>query len=323
MDKLRTIVIALPKAELILTSIVGSYKLFNSANILTNSNTRIIIAGLKNTEEFFDGIFSLKTHCDFSSVKNPDLIIIPSFKSDVEAALSYNKELIDWISESYKKGTYIASLCSGSFLLAASGILDGKECTCHFAHSEQFQALFPRTHFKKNEVITECNGIFTSGGSFTFLNLIIYLIERFYGVEVARQLYKTYQIDYYRKFQDTFTVMETKKSHGDATILKAQEYMESNYPKAITIAEIAKEVNLGDRTLSRKFKQMTNETVYQYLQKIRIEKAKLLLTETKKNISEIQYEVGFNDYKSFRSIFLKLTKTSPSAYRRQFQIISG
>lgn len=321
MDRLKTIAIVIPNADLVLSSIVGTYKLFLEAVKETEAETEVLILGSEKQKGFFKEVFTLQTHGQFLEYENLDLIIVPAIKSDIDIAMADNQDLIRWLRERYEQGSHIASLCSGAFLLAASGMLDQKDCTCHWAQADYFQELFPKTHFLRNEIITECEGIFTSGGAFSFLNLIIYLIERFYNPDLARKLYRMYEIDYSRKSQAAFAMFDAKKNHGDSAIVKAQIYIETHYSEGISIASIAKHVQLGERTLSRRFKEQTNHTVNQYLQRIRIETAKSLLVETKKNINEIQYEVGFNDPKSFRSIFLRMTRTTPSAYRRQYQSI--
>lgn len=321
MCRLKKIVIVIPKADVILSSITGSLKLFQAAIDFDNTDTTIILAGAKKKYTAFEGLFSIHTHTHFLDIDDADLIIIPSVKSDLAAAIKENTALLKWLRIQHKKGSYIASLCAGSFLLGGAGLLDKKRCTTHWLFSKQFKQMFPKAQYCKHNVITEDNRIFTSGGAFTFLNLIVYLIERFYGKEVAQWIIGVYQIDYTRNSQNPFVLLSTQKNHTNNFIKEAQKFIELNYMKKLSNAEIAEYCKLSERTLIRRFKENSGNTPNEYLQRVRIEKAKELLSGSNKSISEIQFHVGYNDPKTFRRIFLRYTTLTPGAYRKRYTLV--
>lgn len=319
MDKLRTIAIVVPEGDLVLSSIVGSYKLFRDAIKETSAQTDVIILGAGSKKKgFFDGLFQLTAIGSLKDQGDVDLIVVPAIKSDPLIAIEENTTLINWLKTSYLNGAKVASLCSGAFLVAASGILAGRPCTCHWANASDFKHRFPHVDFRSHEIVTEAEGIFTSGGAFSFFNLILYLIERFFGVEPARRLAAVYQIDYLRTSQAPFVLFEMQKDHGEPLILKAQEFLEAHFAEPLLISDVAQHVQLSPRTLARRFKSCTGHTVNQYLQRVRIEMAKCLLVETRKTINEVQFASGYSDPKTFRRIFRKQTRSTPMAYRRQF-----
>ncbi len=322
MDKLKTIVIVVPKCEVVLSSITGSLKLLNAVIEMTNAPTKLMLAGYKKNQKAFGGLFSIHTEVRFQEVDKADLIIVPSFKSDIETAINDNGVLFDWLVSQYRKGAYAASLCLGSFLLGGAGLLTHKRCTTHWQYAKEFRKLFPNAIHLKHNVITEDDRIFTSGGAFTFLNLIIYLIERFYGKEAAQWAVSVFQVDYHRDSQHQFVLFSSQKNHANVSVLKAQDFIERNYMRKLNNAEIAAHCQLGERTLVRQFKESCGNTPNEYLQRCRIEKAKEYLANTVYTIAEVQFHIGYNDPKTFRNIFSRYTSLSPSAYRKRYSHIN-
>ncbi len=310
------VTVLLPKGNIVASSVTGTFKLFEKSIELSSSADQLLLVGQKQLA--LSNIVTFNPHCDFKEVKHADLIIIPSLKSDFERAYSDNYEMLNWISDQYKKGAHIASLCTGSFLLGAKNLLDDIKCTTHWMFSEEFIKQFPKANFQRNSIITEERRIFTSGGAFSFLNLIVYLIERFFGAEIAKIIKGIYQIDYLRSSQSPFVLFETQKNHSDKNILLAQNYIERNFRNKLENSKIAEVAILGERSLIRRFKSCTGNTPNRYLQRVRIEAAKELLTETDKQIVEIQHEVGYSSYKTFYQIFHQFLNMSPSSYRNMY-----
>ncbi|WP_299116061.1 helix-turn-helix domain-containing protein [uncultured Winogradskyella sp.] len=318
MRKLNNIVIAVPDADVVVSSISGSYKILSSIIQFTNSNTRLILAGSKKKQSIVGGLFSLHAQAKFHEIKKADLIIVPAIQSNIEKAIEDNQALCNWLVKQYNKGAYIASICSGAFLLGGAGLLNNKRCTTHWLQTQEFKRLFPKAKHRKHNIITEDQKIFTNGGAFSFLNLIIYLIDRFYGKEATQWAIGVFQINYNNNSQGQFVLFNAQKDHSDSNILKAQQYIEQNYMRKITNAEVAAHCNLGERTLVRRFKLSCGNTPNAYLQRVRIEKAKELLVSSSDSISAIQFDVGYNDPKTFRKLFLKYTSITPNAYRKQY-----
>ncbi len=322
MKSLQKIVIVIPKADVVLSTISGSYKILSTIIERTNAKTELILAGSKKNHSAFGGLFSLHPQIKFHEIDQADLIIVPAIQSDVEKAIQDNKNLSNWLIDQHNKGAYIASLCSGAFLLGGAGILNNKRCTTHWLQTEHFRKLFPDSKHHKHCIITEDQRVFTNGGAFNFLNLVIYLVERFFGKENALWAVGVFQVDYNRDSQSQFVLFNSQKNHTNNIILKAQQFIEQNYMKKLSNAEVAAHCNLGVRTLVRKFKQSCGNTPNEYLQRVRIEKAKELLVKSNDSISNIQFDVGYNDPKTFRNIFSRYTSLTPSAYRKRYVLLN-
>ena len=178
---MKHLTILVPNGQNNLSSIIGSYKIFTRANEYRKQNGKnelfkIELAGISKKVEFYNGLFSVKPHTHISAIKKTDLVIIPSLNHNYEKTVKENKPIINWIETQYKNGAEIASICTGAFLLASTGLLDGKSCSTHWVAEENFRKRFPEIHLETDKLITDENGIYTNGGAYSFLNLIIYLI---------------------------------------------------------------------------------------------------------------------------------------------------
>ncbi len=233
-------------------------------------------------------------------------------------SLKKNKQLLGWIVEQHGKGCEIASLCTGAFMLAASGLLDNKECSTHWAAEDLFIKMFPRIKLCKDRIITDCDGIYTAGGGNTALNLMLYLVEKFNGRETALYCSKLLQIDIGRNSQLPFILFEGQKDHNDEAIQKVQQFIEANIDERVTVEYLAGKFLMSKRSFIRRFKKATNNVPIEYIQKVKIEAAKRLLEQKVKNINEVMYSVGYTDVKTFRTIFKKITGISPSEYQQKF-----
>src|SRR3954468_16178108 len=177
---MKHLTIIVPDGENNLSSIVGAYKIFTRANAYCREQGRkelfkIELAGISKEVEFYDGLFTVKPHTHISAIAKTNLIIIPSLNHNYEKAVKRNGLLIDWIEQQYKEGAEIASICTGAFLLASSGLLDGKACSTHWSAADAFRSAFPKVKLQTDKLITDENGIYTNGGAYSFLNLMIYL----------------------------------------------------------------------------------------------------------------------------------------------------
>lgn len=248
----------------------------------------------------------------------PDLVIIPAVHGPWEQVRSQNQELISWIKKVYNHGAQLVCYCIGAFLLAESGVLEGKRCSTHWDASNEFRALFPNVKLQDEKMIVEDRHIFSCGGAYGFTNLLLYLIERFVDYETAVMAGRTFMIDLSRNNQYFYSVFNGLKSHGDQKVLKVQEYLEKNYDQKISLADLARLVHLTERTLQRRFKKHTHYTPIQYLQHIRIEVTKRLLTDKEKTVDEVMWDVGYEDSHHFRSVFRSITGKNPHAYRNGF-----
>ena len=262
--------------------------------------------------------FPLIGYHTYADAGRPHLLIIPSFRVGNDSLLSENVAGIEWIKQQRAKGTELASLCVGSYFLAEAGLLDGKEVTSHWAVVNDMQRRYPAIKMRSDQVITDQDGIYTSGGAFSSLKLILYLIEKFCGREAALWISKMYAIEMDRTSQAHFAVFTGQHQHEDKEILRAQQYIEQHYQDSISMDNLSKLVNMGQRNFIRRFKAATNNTPFEYLQRVRIESAKRALENNDKDVASIMDDAGYKDQKAFRLIFRRLTGLSLQEYKKKY-----
>lgn len=320
---MKHLTIVVPDGENNLSSIVGAYKIFTRANAYWKDTGRkelfaIQLAGLSKKVEFYDGLFTVKPHTHISAITKTNLIIIPSLNHNYNEAVKENKLLIGWIEKQYKYGAEVASICTGAFLLASSGLLDGKTCSTHWAVADNFRTMFPKVNLKTEKLITDEHGIYTNGGAYSFLNLVIYLIEKYYDRQTAIFCSKVFQIEMDRQSQSAFSIFTGQKLHGDEMVQKAQAYIESKVDEKISVENLSLKFAVGRRNFDRRFIKATGNTPVEYAQRVKMEAAKKAFETSRKTISEVMYDVGYSDLKAFREIFRKITGMSPLEYRGRY-----
>lgn len=248
----------------------------------------------------------------------PDLIVIPALFGDMKAAVKANEAYIPWIKAQHGAGAEIASLCVGAFLLGATGLLDGKKCSTHWGFINLFRELYPKVEVQDGAIVTEENGIYSSGGANSYWNLLLHLVEKYADRELAILTAKYFAIDIDRNSQTAFTMFNGQKSHQDEAVKKAQEYIEKKIEERITVDVLADEVAVGRRSFERRFKRVTNNSVLEYIQRVKVEAAKRSFETSMKNITEVMFDVGYSDTKAFRTTFKKITGLTPIEYRNKY-----
>lgn len=285
----------------------GKPKLFN-----------VQLVGMTPEVKLHDSLFSVHPDKLIGDVKSTDLIFIPALNGDMETALEKNKGFLPWIVKQYQNGAEVASLCIGAFLLASTGLVNGKKCSTHWIYANQFREMFPEVELVDGSIVTEEQGIYSSGGAASYWNLLLYLIEKYTNRETAIRASKFFAIDIERNSQSSFMMFQGQKGHDDDDIRKAQDFIEQNYSDKITIDILADMFAMGRRTFERRFKKSTNNTVTEYLQRVKIEAAKRSFETSRKNIHEVMYDVGYTDTKAFRDVFRKITGLTPIEYRNKY-----
>ncbi len=312
----------------VIEGITPPFRSFKTANeFLTAFGKKPIFdveyVGLQEYVAANDGEYSVKTNRLLKDVVSTDLLFIPPIFGDTNNGIKANKEAIPYFKQLHEKGAGLASLCVGAFLLAETGLLDGKKCSTHWAHVQEFKDKYPQVEVEDGAVITEHDNIYSSGGASSLWNLILYLIEKFSDRETAVILAKYFALDIGRDSQSQFAIFRGQRNHEDADIKTVQDYIEKHYDDKITIEMLANLVNMGRRTFERRFKEATNNTPIEYIQRVRIEAAKLFFEASRKNVSEIMFDVGYTDTKAFRDVFKKITGLSPIEYRNKFARVTN
>ena len=293
------------------------------AAILRKKNSKrelfkIELAGVSTTAEFDNGLLTVKPHTNISAIDKTNLIIIPSLTRDYQEAMKGNKLLVEWIEQQYKHGAEIASMCTGTFMLASAGLLDGKNCSTHWSAADTFRNFFPKVNLQADKLITDEHGIYTNGGAYSFLHLVIYLVEKYYDRQTAIFCSKIFQIEMDRQSQSAFIIFTGQKLHEDEVVKKAQAYIESKLDEKISIEHLSSQFAVGRRNFDRRFIKATGNTPIEYAQRVKIEAAKKSFETTRKTINEVMYEVGYSDVKAFREVFKKITGMSPLEYRGRY-----
>ncbi len=308
----------------ILGSLEGSRQLLTQVNQFLAMRGQpaafhVQLIGLQKHTPLSGGSFTANADLLIDEVTHTDLVIIPALDGDLLEAIEKNKAFIPWLVKHYEQGAEIASLCLGAFLLASTGLVNGKKCATHWMAEGFFRQLFPEVALVTEKIITDESRIYSSGGAFSYLNLILYLIEKFAGRDMSLLAAKVFAIEIGRESQLSFTIFQGQKGHEDEPVKKAQLYIEENFSERITVEQLADMLALGRRSLERRFKKATSNTVSEYIQRVKIEVAKVSLETSRENVNEVMYKVGYSDNKAFRIAFKRITGLSPMEYRNKFK----
>ncbi|SKA14769.1 GlxA family transcriptional regulator [Sediminibacterium ginsengisoli] len=309
------ILASLEGSRQLLTQVNGFFAMRGEGPVFT-----VELVGVTQETQASGGRFTIHADTVIDKVAETDLIIIPALDGDLQQALEDNKEFIPWIVSQYNNGAEVASLCLGAFLLASTGLLKGRKCATHWMAANDFRKMFPDVELVTEKIITDENGIYSSGGAFSYMNLILHIIAKYAGRETAVLAAKVFAIEIERENQSSFLIFRGQKDHEDEPVKQAQEFIENNISDRISVEELAVKFAIGRRNFERRFKKATSNTPIEYIQRVKIEAAKQILEGGRKNVSEVMYEVGYSDTKAFRSVFKKITGLSPMDYRNKYNI---
>ena len=291
-------------------------------NLLTGGNAvprfRVTTASANGKPVRCDGPVEIRPAAALADIRKTDLIFVPSTGLSVEDAVERNAAVVPWLRRWHKRGVPVASVCSGVGLIAATGLLDGKRATTHWALADRFRQMYPNVRWMPELMVTEDGNLYCGGGVNASLDLSLYLVERFCGHEVAMQTAKALIIETPRAWQAGFAIVPIKTEHSDDAISRVQEWMHGNFRQDLSLENVARKAGMSLRNFVRRFKQATGDTPLHYLQKLRIAAAKRLLESDHRTMQEISEAVGYQDVVFFRQLFQRHTGDSPSAYRKRF-----
>ncbi|NUM81825.1 helix-turn-helix domain-containing protein [bacterium] len=324
---MKHISILVPK-EAILGSLEGSRQILTQVNYFLKDMGQspafnVQLVGLTKQTMIGGGLYTIHADALIADVKKTNLIIIPALNGDLKRAIGLNCDFIPWIIHQHKNGAEVASLCVGAFLLASTGLLNGKKCATHWLAANEFRKMFPDVRLVTEKIITDEHGIYSSGGALSYQNLILYLIEKYAGRPMAVLASKVFAIEIERLTQSPFIMFQGQKDHDDQLIKKAQEFIESSYQDKITVEQLAEMSFISRRNFERRFKKATANTVAEYIQRVKMEAAKVSLESSRENVNEVMMKVGYSDDKAFRSTFKRITGLSPSQYRNKYNQASA
>ena len=247
----------------------------------------------------------------------PDVIVLPAIM-DIDATLAAGGEVVEWLRTEFDRGCILAAICSGSLLLAETGLLDDREATTHWALVNEFRKRYPKVLLRPDRLITDAGGLLCSGAYSAYLDLCVHLVARLCSPGTALRCSKLFLHDPGRRTQAPYSIFSARHDHGDAQILAIQEELENNLDHSFNFDRLARSHGMGRRTMERHFKEATGLTPLAYLQRLRVEKAKHLLETGSASFDEISYRVGYQDNSFFRKLFVKYTSLLPREYRARF-----
>lgn len=263
----------------------------------------------------------INPHYSFKDQINADYLIIPALLPIPKSRDMRNSDVLDFICRNYSSGTTIASVCTGAFLLAETGLLNGKCATTNWRFERKFRYRYPKVHLKIDEILTENDNIICSGAVTAIMHLALRIIQREGSSQLASVCAKTMLVDSNNASQAPYVIYPLNEKHYDAEIQKAQHYMRDHLAAHITIDEVAEFVCISPRHFKRRFKNATGDSPLNYLQKLRIQTAKNQLENTRDSIEEITHRIGYEDSSAFRRLFKRHTRLSPREYRDKFLML--
>lgn len=313
----------LPLYDATVTSIDSAHQIFTRVNDFMRYQGnppfyQVEITGVEKTMELANGLYTIRVDKTLDQTPKTDVIVLPLLCGDFPKAIARNEGYRDWVIDQYQRGAEIVCLCVGSFFLASTGLLSARKCAVHWAAKNEFIALFPDVLVIDDTIITDEKGIYTCGGGYSYLNLVLYILEKHLGRDISILASKMFEIDIERKSQNPFVIFMGQKRHGDEQVLKAQEFIENHPTELYAVDELCGRLAVGRRTFERRFRKCTGNSIAEYIQRVKVEFAKKHLETGRKTVNEIIYETGYNDPDAFRRVFKKFTDLSPVDYRKKY-----
>lgn len=304
----------------------NAIEVFEKANEFLEQTTGqsyfdIRLTGTNLQQRLANGLFSLQV-APLQAIDKAGIIILPSFAEQDDYAIGKNREALDWVISQFSAGAEVASLCTGTFLLAATGLLNGKPCATHWKAAAYFRRLFPELELHTNKILTDQQGVYTAGGAISSLNLALYIVEKYCGREAALYCARVLQIDIERDSQSPFIMFEGLKDHKDNVIRNIQEFIEQHIGDRLTVDQLAVHCSMDRINFTRRFKKATQLSPADYVQRVKVEGAKRLFESTDQQINEVMYKVGYIDVKAFRQLFKKIAGMTPGDYRNKFSKVA-
>lgn len=320
--------VALPDA--VISTIAGIYDVMNSPRVMGVMDQglpapfQVDIVGEQVGPITLASGVPLYVQRAFDEIETSDIVIVPSIllRSGTWQKGRYPR-IIDWLRKLHERGALLCSACSGIFLLAETGLFDGREATVHFGYAQSFAACYPSVAIHPARVLVTSGAreeLISSGASMSWHDLVLYLIARHAGATMAQEVARQFALQWHQDGLMPYIIFEGNLHHGDAEIQAAQQWLSSHFSVANAVDEMINHSRLAERTFKRRFVNATGLTPIVYVQRLRIEDAKRRLERTDASIEDISWRVGYEDAAFFRRLFKRTTGLAPSAYRKRFRI---
>jgi transcriptional regulator GlxA family with amidase domain len=317
--------VALPDA--VVSTLAGIYDVLNGAAMMGLSNSPPfeveIVGETAGPMRLASGV-PFEVQRSIEAIESTDIVIVPSI---LLRAGAWQKgryaRLVPWLKRMHERGALLCSACSGIFVLAETGLFDGRDSTVHFGYARAFAAAFPAVpvHPERVLVISGRREEFvSSGASNTWHDMALYLIARYAGATVAQDLARSFALQWHQDGLAPYIVFEGRTDHGDAEVEGAQQWLARHFSVANPVEEVIRRSKLAERTFKRRFTSATGLAPIAYVQRLRIEDAKRRLERTDAPVDDISWRVGYEDAAFFRRLFKRTTGMTPGAYRKRFRI---
>jgi transcriptional regulator GlxA family with amidase domain len=258
------------------------------------------------------------------TIETSDIVIVPSVLLRPQGwEKGRYPRLVEWLRAMHDRGAVLCSACSGIFLLAETGLFDGRDATVHFGYARAFAAAYPAVPIHPERVLVisgSVDELVSSGASTTWHDLVLYLVARYAGATSAQELARLFALQWHQDGLTPYIVFEGRSDHGDGEIQSAQQWLSKHFSVANPVEEMIRRSKLAERTFKRRFANATGLAPIAYVQRLRIEDAKRRLERTDASVDEISWRVGYEDAAFFRRLFKRTTGLAPGAYRKRFRI---
>jgi transcriptional regulator GlxA family with amidase domain len=276
----------------------------------------VLIATIDGGPAECAGDVTISADTTLADVQACDLVWVAAYWTHLYEGAERNAEALPWLLARREEGALVAANGPATFLLAEAGLLDGRTATIYSPQAEAFRRRHPRVNLQLDRPITDAGGVFCCVGMNSTNDLLVHLVERLYGREVAAAIADWALVDSQRSYQRALAAFDGQKYHGDNEILSIQAWLEGNYSRPVTMARVASVFGMSPRTLTRRFTAATGEAPSEYLARLRVEIAKDLLHDVHLSIAEVAARVGYRDVGSFYDTFRRHAGSPPHAYRR-------
>jgi len=306
-----------------LTSVSGPLEILGLANRQAGAEHRLQLRVVAESAASIEGAggLTLSSHSQLSEEQRPaDLIIIAAIGHPQQRTEPIAAQTLEWLRDQHQQGAEIATICTGAFVLAETGLLNGHRATTHWACDGLFRQRFPDIELHCEEMITESERLLCSGGASAFQDMSLHLVRRYMGEAIARQCARSLLVDLDRHSQLRYQSFVPGRQHNDALVHQLQDWLGANFARECTLPELAKQVHLSERQMIRRFKTATGEAPLAYIQALRIEQAKTMLASTSNRIEQISLDSGYQDVRFFRNLFKRHTGLSPTEFRHKFSM---
>jgi len=243
------------------------------------------------------------------------VILPPSLDGDTAAC---SEQYASWLQQLHQQGVLVCSVCAGAFLLAQAGLLENRQATTHWMLAEAFRQRYPAVKLDTDKLIIDDGDIITAGGLMAWIDLGLKIVDRYLGSSAMLATARYLLVDPGGREQRFYSVFSPALNHGDSAILRLQHWLQTRYAEPVTVQAMGEQAGLSSRTFIRRFQQATGLNPSEYLQHLRIGKARTLMESSSLSVDEIAWQTGYRDTSAFRRIFQKVMGLTPREYRYRF-----